>query len=401
VKHPYQYGAPADETELRALGDVVIAALAPTLPTDDVVTTRWIERVSSGVDPRVVRDSQGRVAGGLVNIPQGQWFGGRSVSTGAITAVGVAPEHRGRGAASQLMAGLIRELHQRNVALSCLYPATQPVYRSADYERAGQHYRYRLQLPPVLQRDDGVLRARPMLAEDEPAVRAIYNLNARNSTGWFDRSDWFWQRMILHSHRYRLRSYVFERDGSIEAYISFTHEAEPTRRYDLVLTDLRASTADGWRALLAFISAHQSMAPHAFIRGDGVEQWFSLLREQQGFEVNQRDDWMLRVVDVPRALRDRGYAQHVTAALHLEVTDPLIEANNGRWVLSVANGRATVERGGEGRLALSVRALAPLYTGYLHARALAQLGWCELDEQSADAASSIFSGPAPGMPDVF
>jgi predicted acetyltransferase len=266
----------------------VIAALAPTLPTDDVVTTRWIERVSSGVDPRVVRDSQGRVAGGLVSIPQGQWFGGRSVSTGAITAVGVAPEHRGRGAASQLMAGLIRELHQRNVALSCLYPATQPVYRSADYERAGQHYRYRLQLPPGLQRDDGVLRARPMLAEDEPAVRAIYNLNARNSTGWFDRSDWFWQRMILHSHRYRLRSYVFEREGSLEAYISFTHEAEPTRRYDLVLTDLRASTADGWRALLAFISAHQSMAPHAFIRGDGVEQWCSLLREQQGFEVKRR-----------------------------------------------------------------------------------------------------------------
>ncbi len=47
------------------------------------------------------RDS--RLAGGLVLLPLGQWFGGRSVPMTGLAAVMVAPEFRARGVATELL----------------------------------------------------------------------------------------------------------------------------------------------------------------------------------------------------------------------------------------------------------------------------------------------------------
>lgn len=60
------------------------------------------------------------------------------------------------------------------------------------------------------------------------------------------------------------------------------------------------------------------------------------------------DAWMLRVLDVPRALSARGWPAHLEGELHLEVTDDLVAANRGRWRLRVTGGAATVEPGGRG-----------------------------------------------------
>jgi predicted acetyltransferase len=72
--------------------------------------------------------------------------------------------------------------------------------------------------------------------------------------------------------------------------------------------------------------------------------------------------WLLRVVDVAKALEKRGYPSGVQAELHLEVQDDLIAENNGRFILSVSHGQGEVTRGGTGELKLHIRELAPLYT---------------------------------------
>ena len=57
--------------------------------------------------------------------------------------------------------------------------------------------------------------------------------------------------------------------------------------------------------------------------------------------------------------------------------------------------------GGEGRLKLDVRALAPLYSGQLTPAALQAVGALDADEGSIGLASSLFGGPVPAMPDMF
>lgn len=111
--------------------------------------------------------------------------------------------------------------------------------------------------------------------------------------------------------------------------------------------------------------------------------------------------WMLRVLDVPAALQARGYPAGFSGALHLDVDDDLFPENRGRFVLEVENGEAEVRPGGDGDVKLHVRALAPLYSGFLLPSALQLAGVLQADEDSLRTATTLFSGPPPAMPDMF
>jgi len=134
-----EYGRPRDGSEVTALAAVIARTFnAP----EDVVRYNFDVVGEDGL--RVVRRG-GDVVGGLKLVMMGQWFGGRSVPTAGIAAVAVSPEARGTGAGRVLMLATCRELAGDGVALSTLFPATVPIYRSAGYELAGG--RYRVELP--------------------------------------------------------------------------------------------------------------------------------------------------------------------------------------------------------------------------------------------------------------
>ena len=87
--------------------------------------------------------------------------------------------------------------------------------------------------------------------------------------------------------------------------------------------------------------------------------------------------WMLRIVHLPTALTQRGCNSAVEGTLHLEITDTCLDANAGRWEVHFSGGGTNVQRGGDGRLKMDVRALAPLFTGYFSAGQLVRTGMVE------------------------
>jgi predicted acetyltransferase len=397
---PLEYAPPRDEAELRAYVDIALTALSPSPPTEAEGFERWQARWSTMGEPRLVR-RDGWVAGGLCGIGMGQWFGGKSVPVSAVTAVAVAPEHRSHGAASFLMCEHLRELHAAHVPLAALYPATQPVYRHAGYERAGARIGWQLALRTI-EPPEHDLSSRALTDSDRPRIREIYTQRARHCSGYFDRSEAFWALRVLSVPRGRMMAYGFERDAGLEAYIAYQHrELVGMPQYDLVVRDFGATTARGVAALTSFLTSHRSIAEHAVLYASGVDPLLFALGEQDTRAVIQRFDWLLRVVDVPRALTLRGYAPGLDATLHLDVSDDVLPANQGRFVLRVRDGSATVEPGGEGRLRIDVRGLASLFTGYATAFELALAGRAECDESTGRVASALFAGPAPGMPDMF
>ena len=60
-----------------------------------------------------------------------------------------------------------------------------------------------------------------------------------------------------------------------------------------------------------------------------------------------------------------------------------------------------VKPGGEGRLQLDVRGLAPLYTGYLSPQALRAAGLLDGPEADLRSAAAAFAGPVPWMREGF
>jgi predicted acetyltransferase len=150
----------------------------------------------------------------------------------------------------------------------------------------------------------------------------------------------------------------------------------------------------------ALLAGQGTMADRIMWHGPPGDILAYLLTEQRA-KIIRALDWMLRVIDVPAGLTARGYPIGLTVELHLDIVDPVLPWNHGRWVLHVVNGQAEVEPGGAGSLRLDVRDLAALYTGHLLPSTLARVG--SLEGSAADLAKAqlLFSSDRPALRDIF
>jgi predicted acetyltransferase len=110
---------------------------------------------------------------------------------------------------------------------------------------------------------------------------------------------------------------------------------------------------------------------------------------------------MLRIVDVERALTERGYSLAVETEVHLDIRDDLLPANSGSWMLHVAGGKGHLSRGGRGSVSIDIRGLAALYTGFLGAEQLRTTGYVDGPGDDLARATAAFAGPAPWLADFF
>nr|WP_228530650.1 MULTISPECIES: GNAT family N-acetyltransferase [Myxococcaceae] len=380
------------DRELLAAGDVVAQSFA-LAPAEGPA---WLEK--SGLSHVRVLRERGEVAATLLYVHMGQWFGGRRVPTTGIAGVGVAPAHRGRGAATRLMQAGLRELHARGVPLATLYPATQPLYRRVGFEVAGSRFEVRVPGSALALRERA-LTLRPIAPADALAVQAAYRRHAQLRPGLLDRGDYVWNR-VLHPRGETAYGYLVEDGSQVEGYLYLTRRRQADLTQELALPDLVALTPRAARRLLSFLGDHRSLARDVVWHA-GPQDPMLLLLEEQSLQVKLVFQWMVRLLDVPAALVARGYPAAARASLHLEVEDALLPHNSGRFLLEVEDGTARVRPGGEGRLRLDVRALAPLYTGHLSPAALQAVGALEADEGSLAQATALFAGPAPTMTDMF
>jgi predicted acetyltransferase len=343
-----------------------------------------------------------RVVAGFGYVPMGQWFGGVPVPCDGITVVGVAPEHRGSGVGSAMLRLMLEEMQRNGTPLSSLYPAVLSFYQGAGYERAGQRITYELALNEI-DVHEHELELRPVSDDDYPAIRELYDRRARSTSGNLERPAWMWERK-LHSAEQRLFRYLVMNGDTPEGYLIYRQGDTQT---PITVVDVCVLTQQAARRMLAFFAGHRSMLEQVTWAGGPLDPLVYLLREPMVAVARARArtslsfDWMLRIVDVPRALSMRGYPAGLSAELHLDVRDELLPSNHGRIILAVQDGRGEVRPGGEGRIQLHVRDLAALYSGFMSPAELRVLGTIEGPDADLALAGATFAGPRPWMPDMF
>lgn len=372
----------------------------------------WLDRARRE-NVRVLRE-RANVVGCNMLIPMGQYFGGRSVPTTGIAAVGVSPERRGRGAALALMLSTVRELADAGVALSTLYPATLTLYRRAGYEVAGSRYEIAvdnaaLQLDLTMERGrkrsrparggDAATKMRAFEDRDRIAVRRLYRSVMRHENGALDRGDYIWSR-VEHPRASTPYGYVVHHGDTLEGYAFLVHQQAPRAQFDVRFTDFVAKTPRANAKLWQLLANHRSLSPTTYFHG-GPNMPALLRLAEHCAQVRLDTPWQIRVVDVKRALEARGYAPGLRAELHLDVTDEHLSRNHGRFVLDVADGLAQVKSGGKGRARLHVRSLATLYSGHHSAAQLRRMGRLEATDRDVALLSAVFAGPPPAMSDMF
>jgi len=352
---------------------------------------------NAGPDNWRMWSSNSRLQGVLALYPMGQWFGGRSLPMWGVACVGIDSADRGSGVGTRLMHAAVREMHERGIALSALYPAVQSLYRRAGYERAGNAYKVELRLREIAP-VDRTATLRQGSPDDEPALEALETARARKHDGAVDRSALMWRRARSPGGE-ATRVHVVEENGTITGYVRWRERAGRSGHY-LWASEVIASTPVSARRLLAFFADHGAQIQKALWQGHATEPLLTAA-DSLCTKVEIADTWMLRVTDVASALCGRGYPAGLCAEVQLDVVDELCPGNAGRWVLRVEDGVGHAERGGDGRIGLDVRQLATIYSGHAHPLTIRAAHPVSGSDADLATLGSIFAGHDPWMPDGF
>lgn len=382
----------ADDADRAALEEV----LKESFGSDELPWTTWMERI--GHENLRVVALDGVVRGGLGFYRFGQHWGGARVPLFGIAGVGVAPAVRGRGLARRFLVDTLREGREDGVPLAGLYASSAAVYRSVGFEQAGTSLRWAAPIA-TLPRGDHALAAEPFepTAIDR-SLRALYEARARAWSGHLDRNEAMWTR-IAHPHKgVKARGYRFGPAHAPEGYVVYAHAPTESLHFAIAIRDLVLATPAAARRCAALLSDLRSLATELRWLGCASDPLVSLLPEQTARVVEQ-SRWMLRVLDVPRALALRGYERDGEA--RFDVRDPLFGDVGAH--LRVEDGRATVtpEAPGRSRVTIDVRALAALYTGFAHPHALAAMGLVDGELAALVPLARLFAGPEPWLCDWF
>ena len=284
----------------------------------------------------------GRLVGCAAVWTMDQWFGGRPVPAQGVAAVAVDPAERGRGYGSALVRGLLEDARASGATLSVLYPATLTLYAKAGYGRGGVSFDW--SAPPSALAEgpfrDG--RITPADPQDATPLAALRRGLLAAGNGLVERNEGLWNFALCPDGE---PSDVFLLNGP-DGPEGFIAVAAPKRR-GLAVADLCLLSGRAARLALGFLAGYRAQVDRVRWRG-GPDDPLSLLAAGPamagGVAVDAREEWLLRVVDVERALGARGYPAGLAAELTLDVADPLFPANGGRFRLSVSGGRGTAER---------------------------------------------------------
>lgn len=355
----------------------------------------------------------GRLGGVAATWTVPQWFGGCPVKAQAVAMVTVDPTIRAQGLGGALMTGLLEEAQSRNCALSILYPATMPLYSKAGYGRGGVSLNW--SAPPSALANgrgfdiQGVIER--ISGDDAGPLAELRRPMLASENGMVERGEGLWLFSLTTPEGEPAEVFLLGGPAGPEGYIAIS----PPHERRLVITDMCIPTRRSARLAINLLTGFRTQVDEIQWFG-GSDDPLALLAGDSGTRIIGREEWLLRIVNVEDALRDRGYAAGAAGSLTLNITDPLFSGNNGRFRLSVSHGRAEVTRlsRAEGPLeegssetvpetgiTLSVSALASLYSGHAGADRLRQVGLLGGDDASVTTAARLFTGSAPWMPDRF
>jgi predicted acetyltransferase len=333
--------------------------------------------------------------------PLEAWFGGARVRVGGIATLGVAPEARGRGLGSRLIAHLHEMSAGRRDVVTVLYPFRQGFYARLGYAPASAYRRMRFHPAAIPWRCE--LPARVAVQPDREALRACWEAHAARGTGSLARTQALWDRRLAEERRTWL--VVEGPGGGVQGYVAFTLEqSEVHADTVLVVRELAARTAAAERSLWGLVGAQrdQVAAVHADVPADhpldralvDADRAFPGDAELEHAIGDVAAGPMVRLHDPARALASRGWTGEGTLLLGVDKQALEVRVQAGRASVSPTRAEPDVR--------LDTRSLAAVAFGGLRASDAARLGWLDArDDRALALADALLALPPYFSPDPF
>jgi len=302
----------------------------------------------------------GELLGAVTLLPQEQWWGGRRLVAADVTDVAVQPEARGAGVATRLLRALLEGGRERGAAVSALYPTVSGLYRRAGWEVTGTLTT--VEVPThALERGGPApgLLVRAGGPEDLPAVAALYEREARARSGMLVRPAPPEGKLPEGVDGLTL----VEDAGRLVAAASWARGRGYGREAVFTVRDVVADTPAAARTLLGVLAGWAPVARNLHLRLLRADAVAAALPVELA-RVCDRKVVMHRVVDLERAMAERGWPAAVHGAVVVEIEDALAPWNSGTWELAVEGGTGRASRTDAPAVArLTPGGLAALYAG--------------------------------------
>ncbi|MEV8509464.1 GNAT family N-acetyltransferase [Actinoplanes sp. NPDC051475] len=352
----------------------------------------------------LVADDAGGVAGHAAAYTRELTVPGAVLPAAHVTLVGVLPTHRRRGLLTRMMQRQLREIAAAGrEPVAVLWASETKIYQRFGYGHAGPRLRMTIttrevRLPETPPAAGSRMRmVRPL--EVIPELSKVYEQLRATRTGWSSRDERWW--------RFVLSDIESQREGATAQYGVLHETADGPTGYaiwrvkgdwndqgpdaEVRVREVVAADPATYRALWRFlltIDLARTASVH-FAALDEPLQY--LVDEPRRLGATVADGLWIRIVDLPRALAARSYAAPVDVVL--DVTDPLLTENSGRWRLTAdASGSATCTRTEDPvDLACTVLELGAAYLGAVPLAALGAAGTVrELTPDALRTASTAF-----------
>jgi predicted acetyltransferase len=350
----------------------------------------------------------GQIVGGAGAFPFELSVPGGSLPCAGITAVGVQPTHRRRGALRAMMHAQLRDIHRRGEPIAALWASEETIYGRFGYgiaawagDMAVPHEWDAFAEPLELAGATRFVTPEEALELFPP----VYDAVRRKRPGMMSRSQTWWANRHLRLEENEAsaprRFVVLEVDGAPVAYaiyrthFSFDGGSSSSR---LVVREALGATPQATAAIWRFLLDVDWMAGVEESLAPPDHPLFLLLARPRRAQYRIGDGLWVRIVDLPAALSGRAYGQG--GPLVLEVRDAVCDWNDGRWRLDGAACERTDE---EPDLALDISTLSSAYLGAVSFTQLRDaLRVEELREGAIAHADGLFAWrPLPWCLEIF
>ncbi|GAA2612596.1 GNAT family N-acetyltransferase [Streptomyces tubercidicus] len=359
---------------------------------------RDITHLREHADLQVVVRS-GRVVAGGLGLLVDQFFGGAPVPSACLGDGCVAPEERGDHLAADMAAERLRPLTERGAVISTITTSSTGYARRLGWEAPTGVLAWAVATDELKRSfTDTDFEVEHGLTEEAEALQRDL---ARQWNGPVHRPPW-WNRWK--HDKTNLTTYCFARPGHrTSGLLSLTTKRHERHGMNLAVHDFWATSQPTAAAMLAFLGRHNTRARIIAFRRGALPPYPTLLHGLRHHRTTAEawHPWMLRILDIPAAIRLRGWPNDLTAAVPVEIENETGEWC--RWMLHIKAGTAEiVPTHVEGQVTFTRGQLAVWYAGGYRSTISARMAGVHAGSEKALAALVLSTAQfEPWLPDHF
>ncbi len=267
-------------------------------------------------------------------------FDGNLCKMAGIGAVETLPQYRRQGGIRGCFEALLPDLYQRDFVFSYLYPFSTAYYRKFGYECCVQKYAWRVNLPLLtLPHLEGHFR---MAEKSRPLTAAIQSIDRVweqhfNMMVQHNEDHYKWTTECDPAKKLEFTYVWFDAENTPKGYTTF--RISPDR--SIQCSRFCFTGKEGFLGLLQIFKSMAADHNTAAFQTPALASLQYLMPEWSLGAVQWEllaSSGMVRVVNVQRVLEKAAYLG--SGQVTLEIQDPQIPENNGRFRVQFKNGRA-------------------------------------------------------------